>query len=123
MDGSSLSVIVIPIVVTISLALWLVIVFYAVGHPLWEPRRAARTRHAARVSPAAQAGARMTLTAAVEFMLMLTERQATAAPQQTGAAAEASELTERERLPAVYPTNISAHDGGLISYAPDSARA
>ena len=28
-------------------------------------------------------------------------------------------LTERERLPAVYPTSISAHDGGLISYAPD----
>jgi putative tryptophan/tyrosine transport system substrate-binding protein len=28
-------------------------------------------------------------------------------------------LSERERLPAVYPTSISAHDGGLISYAPD----
>jgi putative tryptophan/tyrosine transport system substrate-binding protein len=28
-------------------------------------------------------------------------------------------LAERERLPAVYPTSISARDGGLISYAPD----
>ena len=28
-------------------------------------------------------------------------------------------LAERERLPGVYPTSISAHDGGLISYAPD----
>jgi putative tryptophan/tyrosine transport system substrate-binding protein len=28
-------------------------------------------------------------------------------------------LAERERLPTVYPTSISAHDGGLISYAPD----
>ena len=53
MDGSSLSLIVIPIVVSISLALWLVIVFYAVSHPLWGPRRAAGTK---RVSPARRAG-------------------------------------------------------------------
>jgi hypothetical protein len=53
MDGSSLSLIVIPIVVSISLALWLVIVFYAASHPLWGPRRAAGTK---RVSPARRAG-------------------------------------------------------------------
>jgi putative ABC transport system substrate-binding protein len=29
------------------------------------------------------------------------------------------QLTDRERLPTVYPTSISARDGGLISYAPD----
>lgn len=46
---------------------------------------------------AAARGARMTLAAAVEFMLMLTERQATVAPRETGAPAAASELTERER--------------------------
>jgi putative ABC transport system substrate-binding protein len=28
-------------------------------------------------------------------------------------------LAELHKLPAVYPTGISARDGGLISYAPD----
>jgi putative ABC transport system substrate-binding protein len=28
-------------------------------------------------------------------------------------------FAERERLPAVYPTSVSARDGGLVSYAPD----
>ena len=35
MDGSSASLIVIPIVVTISLAAWLIAVFYADSHPRW----------------------------------------------------------------------------------------
>ena len=56
MDGSTLAVIVIPIVVSLSLAAWLVIVFYAVAHPLWVPRRAHGTRHATRVSAASPAG-------------------------------------------------------------------
>jgi hypothetical protein len=42
MDGSSLSLIVIPIVVTISLAAWLVMVYYADSHPRWGGRQAAR---------------------------------------------------------------------------------
>ena len=36
MDGSSLSLIIIPIVVVISLAAWLVAVAYAAGHPDWK---------------------------------------------------------------------------------------
>jgi len=28
-------------------------------------------------------------------------------------------LAERERLPVVHPVSVSAHEGGLISYAPD----
>ena len=63
-----------------------------------DPRRQATEALPAREARLAEArGARMTLTAAVEFMLMLTERQAAAAPQETRAAAEASELTKRER--------------------------
>jgi hypothetical protein len=42
MDGSSLSLIMIPIVVSISLAAWLVVVYYADSHPRWGGRRAAR---------------------------------------------------------------------------------
>jgi len=36
MDGSSLSFIVIPIVVTISLAAWLILVAFAASHPQWK---------------------------------------------------------------------------------------
>jgi hypothetical protein len=36
MTGSSLAPVVVPIVVTIALALWLGIVFYAAGHPEWK---------------------------------------------------------------------------------------
>jgi hypothetical protein len=36
MDGSSLSLILIPIVVAISLAAWLVMVAYAARHPEWK---------------------------------------------------------------------------------------
>jgi hypothetical protein len=35
MDGSALAVIVIPIVTSISLAAWLIMVFYADSHPGW----------------------------------------------------------------------------------------
>lgn len=40
MIGSSLAPIVVPIVVTIALALWLGIVFYAAGHPEWKAHAA-----------------------------------------------------------------------------------
>ncbi len=40
MDGSSLSLIVIPIVVMACLAAWLVIVYYADSHPLWRHQQA-----------------------------------------------------------------------------------
>jgi len=36
MTGSGLSLIVIPIVVMISLAAWLIMVYYADRHPLWK---------------------------------------------------------------------------------------
>ncbi len=36
MDGSSLSLILIPVVVVISLAVWLVLVAYAASHPTWK---------------------------------------------------------------------------------------
>ena len=36
MDGSSLSLIIIPIVVVISLASWLILVAYAASHPEWK---------------------------------------------------------------------------------------
>ena len=35
MDGSGLSLIVVPIVAVISLAAWLILVFYADSHPQW----------------------------------------------------------------------------------------
>jgi hypothetical protein len=39
MSGSALAPVVIPIVTTISLAAWLVIVFYAASHPQWRSQR------------------------------------------------------------------------------------
>ena len=36
MDGSSLSLILIPVVVVISLAAWLIAVAYAASHPQWK---------------------------------------------------------------------------------------
>ena len=36
MDGSSIDLIIIPVVVVISLAAWLIVVFYAVAHPEWK---------------------------------------------------------------------------------------
>ena len=36
MDGSSLSLIIIPVVVVISLAAWLIVVAYAASHPEWK---------------------------------------------------------------------------------------
>ena len=36
MDGSTASLIVIPIVVTVALAAWLILVAYAASHPQWK---------------------------------------------------------------------------------------
>jgi hypothetical protein len=36
MDGSSLSLILIPIGAAISLAIWLILVAYAASHPVWK---------------------------------------------------------------------------------------
>ena len=36
MDGSSLSLILIPVVVVISLAAWLIMVAYTANHPAWK---------------------------------------------------------------------------------------
>ena len=38
MDGSGLSLILIPIVVSISLGAWLALVYYADAHPQWTGR-------------------------------------------------------------------------------------
>ncbi len=40
MTGSALAPIVIPIVVTISLAIWLIMVYHAASHPQWGSRPA-----------------------------------------------------------------------------------
>ncbi len=40
MTGSSLAPIIIPIVVTASLAAWLILVYHAASHPQWGSRRA-----------------------------------------------------------------------------------
>ena len=53
MDGSSLSLILIPIVVVISLAIWLALVAYAVGHPTWKHGPA--SAQGARTTPAPDA--------------------------------------------------------------------
>jgi hypothetical protein len=53
MDGSTLSLIVIPIVVMISLATWLVLVTYAASHPEWKHGPAAP--QGARTTPAPRA--------------------------------------------------------------------
>ena len=42
MDGSSLSLILIPVVVSISLAAWLIMVYYAASHPRWREQSPAR---------------------------------------------------------------------------------
>ena len=41
MDGSTASLIAIPIVVTLALAAWLLLVAYAAAHPLWKHGTAA----------------------------------------------------------------------------------
>lgn len=53
MDGSSLSVVLIPVVVVISLATWLILVAYAASHPNWKHRPA--SSQAARTTPPPQA--------------------------------------------------------------------
>jgi hypothetical protein len=56
MDGSSLSLIVIPVVVLASLAAWLIIVYYACSHPLWQHHQQASPDVGSQ--PAALAGRR-----------------------------------------------------------------
>lgn len=53
MDGSALSLIVIPVVVVTGLATWLILVAYAVGHPAWKHGPAAA--QGARPAPAPDA--------------------------------------------------------------------
>jgi hypothetical protein len=50
MDGSGLSLIVVPVVAVICLAAWLIMVFYADSHPLWG--RATDRRSSGRAAPA-----------------------------------------------------------------------
>ena len=45
MTGSGIDLVVIPIVTTVSLAVWLIAVAYAASHPQWRSRRSAH-RHA-----------------------------------------------------------------------------
>jgi hypothetical protein len=53
MDGSGSALIAIPVVVTISLVVWLVAVYYAASHPRWRHGPAARSAAAgAGASPA-----------------------------------------------------------------------
>ena len=50
MDGSGLSLIVVPVVAVICLAAWLIMVFYADSHPQWG--RATGRRSSGRAAPA-----------------------------------------------------------------------
>ena len=50
MDGSGLSLIVVPVVAVICLAAWLIMVFYADSHPRWD--RAPGHRNPGRAAPA-----------------------------------------------------------------------
>jgi hypothetical protein len=45
MDGSTASLIIIPLVVAISLAAWLIAVYYADSHPRWKSGQQARDQH------------------------------------------------------------------------------
>jgi hypothetical protein len=53
MTGSSLAPIVIPLVVTASLVIWLIMVYHAARHPQWgsSQARAQATRRAGRPAP------------------------------------------------------------------------
>ena len=53
MDGSSIDLIIIPVVVVISLAAWLIVVFYAVTHPGWKHGPAAPQQAPATALPGA----------------------------------------------------------------------
>ena len=53
MDGSSIDLIIIPVVVVISLAAWLIVVFYAVNHPAWKHGPAAQQHAPATALPGA----------------------------------------------------------------------
>ena len=68
MTGSSLAPIVIPIVVTIALASWLAIVFYAAAHPGWKTHaassRPAVTEAGEHAEPSGQAQPERALAAA-----------------------------------------------------------
>ena len=54
MDGSTLSIVLIPIVVVISLAAWLIMVAYAAGHPTWKHGLASPQGEGTTPPPAAQ---------------------------------------------------------------------
>ena len=57
MTGSSVAAIVIPIVVMLSLAAWIAMVFHAASHPFWdEPHRARNAIWAAAVRAVGGAG-------------------------------------------------------------------
>jgi hypothetical protein len=56
MTGSGLSLIAIPIVAMISLAVWLIMVYYANSHPLWKADHS--TPEPENAEPAALAGPR-----------------------------------------------------------------
>ena len=55
MDGSSIDLILIPVVVVISLAAWLMVVFHAVNHPAWKHGPAAQQQARTTATPGAAA--------------------------------------------------------------------
>jgi hypothetical protein len=69
MDGSTASLIAIPIVTTLALAAWLILVAYAASHPQWKHR-----------TPAARPGN----TAAADGRIGPAEPRAGLAPADTG---------------------------------------
>jgi hypothetical protein len=57
MDGSTASLIAIPIVVTLALAAWLLVVAYAAAHPRWKHGPAAAESRPADLAPAGRVAA------------------------------------------------------------------
>lgn len=87
MTGSSLAPIVIPIVVAISLAAWIFMVYYADSHPYW--RGQATTPKLPRSGAPAAAGQRPELP----------QRQATAARQAEDPTTRRPQRTDEQETP------------------------
>ena len=88
MDGSTLSLILIPITTAASLAIWLILVAYAASHPTW--------KH----GPASPQRARTTLSLEAQTPLA---RLRTPRPRR--------DLSGTKPLPAATPLTAAGHPG------------
>jgi hypothetical protein len=100
MDGSSLSLIVIPTVVSLGLAAWLIIVYYAASHPLWKEHSPAPGHARPRVAAAATGGRRPRSTLAQNNPAWARQCPGPAAAHREPASAQAA-------LPAADPAHAA----------------